>query len=58
MEDFINDFGIFFTAFLSWLTSLWNWYISTIIGKITLGMILILFFAFIIELITSRLRNR
>ena len=53
MENFMNDFEIFFTKIFSALTSLWNWLTGTIVGEILLFIIIISLFLFLINLIVN-----
>ena len=53
MQNFMNDFQIFFTSILSMLQTLWNWFISTTIGEITLGIILIGVFMLLLNLFVN-----
>lgn len=51
MENFMNDFSVFFSKIFNCLTSLWNWLSSTIIGEILLFIIIISLFFFLLNLI-------
>ena len=53
MQNFVNDFGIFFSAIFNCIKSFWNWFISTTLGEILLFIILISLFLFIINLIVN-----
>lgn len=48
MQDFMNNFNIFLNFFLSGLNLIYNWFISTIIGQITLFIIIISLFIYLI----------
>lgn len=51
METFMNNFSIFFTKIFEGIQTFWNWYISTIIGQVTIFILIIVLFYFLINLI-------
>ena len=51
METFMNNFSIFFSKIFESVQNLWNWYISTIIGQVTIFILIITLFYFLINLI-------
>lgn len=53
MQNFMNDFNIFFNSFLNGVKSIFNWLLSTTIGEIFLFIIIIFIFIFILGLITK-----
>ena len=50
METFMNNFSIFFNKLFEGVQTFWNWYISTIIGQITIFILLIALFFFVVNL--------
>ena len=50
METFMNNFSIFFNKLFEGVQTFWNWYISTIIGQITIFTLLIALFFFVVNL--------
>ena len=53
MQNFINDFNIFFNSIFNSLISFMNFYLGTVLGKITIFCILILLFYVIIDKIND-----
>lgn len=51
METFVNNFQIFFNKLFELTVDFWNWYITTIVGQITIFILLIALFFFLINLI-------
>lgn len=51
MENFMNDFTIFFNKIFECIKNLWNWFSSSIIGEIFFFIIIISLFLFILNLI-------
>lgn len=51
MENFMNDFEVFFSKIFECIKNLWNWLSGTIIGEILLFVIIISLFIFILNLI-------
>ena len=48
MESFMYDFNIFLNFFINGISLIWNWLISTILGKIIVFLVIISIFIFII----------
>ena len=53
MQNFVNDFGLFFTMLFGAIKEFFNWYFSTIIGEITLFILVIGIFFFVVNLIVD-----
>ena len=53
MENFMNNFNIFFNSILNALVSVWNWLISTILGQIFISIVLISFFVWLLYTIVN-----
>ena len=53
MENFMNNFNVFFNSILSALVSVWNWLISTILGQIFISIVLISFFVWLLYKIVN-----
>lgn len=53
MENFMNNFNVFFNSILSSLVSVWNWLISTILGQIFISIVLISFFVWLLYKIVN-----
>lgn len=51
MENFMNDFALFFNKIFECIKNLWNWFSNSIIGEIFLFIIIISLFLFILTLI-------
>lgn len=53
MQNFVNDFNVFFNMIFNSIKSFFEWYFNTIIGEITLFILLIGIFFFIANLIVD-----
>lgn len=53
MQNFINDFNIFFNSIFGSLISFFNWYKGTILGEITIFIVIIFIFIAIINTIIA-----
>ncbi len=53
MQNFINDFGIFFAGIFNPIKSFWNWLITTTLGEIIVFIILISLFFFLLNQIIN-----
>ncbi len=51
MQNFLNDFNIFFNMIFGKIVEIYNWLINTVLGEIMLFMIIITIFIGIIYLI-------
>ena len=49
MQDFLNEFNIFFTSISNNVTSTYEWLMSTILGKIIAFVFIISIFVYIIS---------
>ena len=51
MQSFVNDFSLFFDMIFNSIKSFFNWYFTTIVGEITLFVLIIALFFFVANLI-------
>lgn len=58
MENFMNNFNVFFNSILNAIVSVWNWLSSTLIGQLLISIILISFFLFLLNKIISMGKNK
>ena len=49
MQQFVNDFSIFFNKMFECIISMWNWIISTTLGEIIIFLVLISIFLLLIN---------
>lgn len=49
MENFLSDFNLFLSFFINGINLIWNWLISTIIGKILIFVLIISIFIYLIN---------
>ena len=53
MQNFMNNFNIFLSFFISGINIIYNWLISTIIGQIIIFILIISIFIYIINKLTE-----
>ncbi len=53
MENFMADFNVFLSFFINGISLIWNWLISTILGKIIIFVVIISIFIYIINKLVS-----
>lgn len=53
MENFMSDFNVFLNFFINGINLIWNWLISTILGKIIIFTVIISIFIYIINKLVS-----
>lgn len=53
MNDFLSDFNVFLTFFINAINLIWNWLLSTIVGKIIIFILIISVFIYLISKFVS-----
>lgn len=51
MQEFINDFKIFFSGIFDCIISMWNWLIGTTLGEIIIFLVIISLFFFLLNIV-------